>query len=152
VYHCRKTSAKRDGRFAEFCFLCFQWLESQESWRSHAAEHLRPNGGLGPLPLKCNIAHFRHNLIRLGLCPECLGDEDAEPEDRLQSLSRGRPYEWLVFTPPGRMDSSSTITVHLRTSTLDCPSSLEMNCGFTMSMNCWTSSTFVCSFNNSLVT
>ena len=41
----------------------------------HAAEHLRPGGDFGILPLKCNIVQFQHNLIRPGLYPSCRGDE-----------------------------------------------------------------------------
>lgn len=36
---------------------------------SYGAGHLVLTGGLGPLPLKCRLAHFRHNLIRPGLYP-----------------------------------------------------------------------------------
>ena len=68
----------------KFCFLCFQWFDSLKSWQSHAAEHVQSNGGTSLLPLKCDVVHFRHNLIRPGLCPECLGDDDEEPQNRFQ--------------------------------------------------------------------
>lgn len=82
VYRCRKKRANTEGRFEEFCFLCFQWFDSSASWKYHATQHLALNGSLGPLPLKCNIAQFRHNLSRPGFCPACLGDDGSPPEDR----------------------------------------------------------------------
>jgi hypothetical protein len=91
VYRYRKTQAK-EGRFQEFYFLCFQWFDRQESWKLHAAEHLRPNRCFGPLLLKCNLTQFRHNLIRPAPCPECLGDEDVKSEDRFYQYTN--VIEW----------------------------------------------------------
>jgi hypothetical protein len=49
------------------------------------------------LPLKCDIARLRHNLTRPGLCPECLGDEDAEPEDRFRQLTNVTEWKTHVL-------------------------------------------------------
>lgn len=78
LYRCRTKAARRDGGFAEFCFLCFVWYDDHGAWRRHVQEHLRD------LPLKCNMAVFRHNVVRPALCPACLGDESLNPEHRFR--------------------------------------------------------------------
>jgi hypothetical protein len=78
------SSAQGEGRFQEFCFLCSQWFDGLKSSQSHATEHVQSDESTSLLPLKCDVVHFRHNLIRPGLCPECLGDDDAEPQNRFQ--------------------------------------------------------------------
>lgn len=39
------------------------------AWQAHSEEHMRD------LPLKCNMAVFRHNVVRPALCPACLRDK-----------------------------------------------------------------------------
>jgi hypothetical protein len=89
--------AHTDGRFEEFCFLCFQWFSGSTSWKHHATQHLAPNGSLGPLPLRCNIAQFRHNLSRPGFCPECLGDDESPPEDRFHQYINATEWKAHVL-------------------------------------------------------
>ncbi|KIW35978.1 uncharacterized protein PV06_11714 [Exophiala oligosperma] len=96
VYRCRKAAAKKIGQFQEFCFPCSRWFCSLASWKHHAAEHLQPSEELGPLPLKCNIAQFRHTLLRPGFCPECLGDKDAAPDARFRQYTNASEWKMHV--------------------------------------------------------
>ena len=80
----QKPPLKERVSLENSCFLCFQWFTGTDAWRTHTAEHLQFEGDTCRLPLKCNIIHFRHNLIRPGLCPECLGDDDVMPEHRFR--------------------------------------------------------------------
>lgn len=67
VYQCRKKLRKGSDDFTEFCFLCFEWYDDQSAWQEHARAHVDDP------PLQCSMAIFRHNVIRPGLCPTCLG-------------------------------------------------------------------------------
>ncbi|KAK5069090.1 hypothetical protein LTR51_008834 [Lithohypha guttulata] len=69
LYRCRKRSICRDKSFAEFCFLCFTWYDDAVTWQAHGQEHMQD------LPLKCNMAIFRCNVVRPALCPACLRDK-----------------------------------------------------------------------------
>lgn len=94
MYRCRKAAAKKVGQFQEFCFPCSRWFSSLASWKHHAAEHLQPSEEMRLLPLKCNIAQFRHTLLRPGFCPECLGGKTADPEVRFRQYTN--VSEWKM--------------------------------------------------------
>ncbi|KAK5310081.1 hypothetical protein LTR93_012117 [Exophiala xenobiotica] len=83
LYSCRKKQSAVDGRFSEFCFLCFQWLDDTESWHNHASHHLEH---VATLPLRCNLTVFRGNVIRPALCPNCLGNDNLPPIERMHQF------------------------------------------------------------------
>ncbi|KAK7894594.1 hypothetical protein LTR67_006355 [Exophiala xenobiotica] len=83
LYSCRKKQSAGDGRFSEFCFLCFLWLEDTESWHNHAYHHLER---VATLPLRCNLTIFRGNIIRPALCPNCLGNDILPPTERMRQF------------------------------------------------------------------
>ncbi|KAK5358461.1 hypothetical protein LTS03_011278 [Exophiala xenobiotica] len=83
LYSCRKKQSAANGRFSEFCFLCFQWLVDAESWHDHASHHLEH---VPTLPLKCNLTVFRGNVIRPALCPNCLGNDILTPTERMRQF------------------------------------------------------------------
>ena len=80
LYGCRKRQTSREGRFAEFCFLCFEWLEGAEAWNDHARQHLKS------MPLRYNPTVFRGNLVRPSLCPEYLGNDGLPPRQRMRQF------------------------------------------------------------------
>ncbi|KAK4918700.1 hypothetical protein LTR66_016854, partial [Elasticomyces elasticus] len=86
VYHCRKEAAAADKRFAEFCFLCFVWIDKRDRWEEHCEEHLRQ------LPVSCGVRTFRRVTIRPGLYPECLGDQTLSA---MQRFHQYRNINWL---------------------------------------------------------
>ena len=83
LYSCRKKQRAANGRFSEFCFLCFQWLDDAESWHNHASHHVEQ---VPTLPLKCNLTVFRGNVIRPALCPNCLGNDILTPTERMRQF------------------------------------------------------------------
>ena len=62
--------------FVQFCYLCADFLYSEEDWDKHCQFHL---ANLQP---RCGILTFRYTLVGAGLCPFCLGDEQKRPNER----------------------------------------------------------------------
>ena len=77
LYVCRETYFRRQGQFARFCWICFQWTMDRDVWTDHCESHLRQ------LPYRCDLQIFRKTIAHPGLCPACLGKESWAPEKRM---------------------------------------------------------------------
>ena len=77
LYVCRETHFRRQGQFARFCWICFQWTMDRDAWTDHCQSHLRQ------LPYRCDLQIFRKTIAHPGLCPACLGKESWASEKRM---------------------------------------------------------------------
>ena len=67
--------------FAEFCFLCSQWLTKEDDWTDHCQSHLDQPA---MLPTQCSPFSYGGCLAAPGICPWCLGDDTTRPTSRVR--------------------------------------------------------------------
>lgn len=91
--------------FLQFCYLCAQFFDSEESWLAHCQYHL------DDLQPRCGLLRFRYTIVAPGFCPFCLGDPSKRPDERFS--------QWM--TKP-------TLLNHIDTHLNDMNSSIALGC------------------------
>ncbi|EQL28237.1 hypothetical protein BDFG_09007 [Blastomyces dermatitidis ATCC 26199] len=74
-----KQAHRRTNRsFLEYCYLCAKWFPDPMAWKEHCTFHLN---NLQP---RCGILTLHYTLVAPGFCPDRLGDESMQPDERFQ--------------------------------------------------------------------
>jgi hypothetical protein len=93
VYDCYRKECSNIHGFADFCFLCNEWVFGKEEWRDHCRNHVND---LSTFPTYFDPLLHDGILASPGYCPFCLENPALEPEDRIhQFLHRAK---WLEHT------------------------------------------------------
>ena len=80
VFNCYRAHLERQHGFAEFCFLCSEWVTSKGDWEIHCQGHIDEQG----IPFRCDPVTFRRAIARSGHCPVCLGNTDLPLSQRMK--------------------------------------------------------------------
>ncbi|RYP29029.1 hypothetical protein DL767_006955 [Monosporascus sp. MG133] len=110
VFNCYESFLKKACGYAQFCFLCSQWINSETEWERDRQTHI----DIGDAPSRCDPVIFRHAVACAGYCPVHLGDEGLPACERLQQftdrsawrrhISRCIP-DYVASTKPGALIS-----------------------------------------------
>ncbi|RYP14043.1 hypothetical protein DL767_010440 [Monosporascus sp. MG133] len=83
VFACYESFLERNHGYAQFCFLCSRWINSETEWERHCQTHIDD----GDAPSRCDPVIFRYAVACAGYCPVHLGNEGLPACERLQQFT-----------------------------------------------------------------
>jgi hypothetical protein len=84
VFECSMAHHKAQYGFAEFCFLCSQWVTSKKAWESHCQVHIDEQ----EVPSRYDFVRFRHAIAYDGRCTTCYRKTDFPASRRLRGYRK----------------------------------------------------------------
>ena len=90
IYGCRRNVLRRTWTDVNYCFLCYHWFRDALDWETHCSKHL-----LSMTPVWCGVQTYCHTIIRPGMCPFCLCNEQLSASNRLRMWTRN--YQLMTY-------------------------------------------------------
>ncbi|EFY94585.2 carbonic anhydrase [Metarhizium robertsii ARSEF 23] len=83
IYRCYRALYTGLHCFAQFCFMCNEWVTSKFEWLNHCEAHIETNN----VPFRYDPVTFRYATACAGYCPVCIWKTDLPADERLKQYT-----------------------------------------------------------------
>lgn len=83
MYRCYGTLYTGLHGFAQFCFICSEWVTNNFEWVNHCAAHIETKN----VPFRYDPVTFRYATACAGYCPVCIWKTNLPADERLKQYT-----------------------------------------------------------------